>query len=137
MLTALQITPYDEPPWDVTSVGFRNRLEGWSSEGTPPAPWLHNRVHVWVGGDMISSTSPNDPVFYLHHCNVDRLWEAWLQANAREYLPDMTASPNLAGHRIDDAIMSPLGTSMTPRQVLDSQAVYTYDALPTVMVASV
>jgi len=22
--------------------------------------------------------SPNDPVFYLNHCNVDRIWEAWL-----------------------------------------------------------
>jgi len=137
LLTALQITPYDATPWDFTSAGFRNRLEGWRSDVSPPAPWLHNRVHVWIGGDMALSTSPNDPVFYLHHSNVDRLWEGWLQAQGRVYLPDMTASEALAGHRIDDAIMSPLGASATPRQVLDSQAVYTYDMLPAVLVASV
>ena len=76
-------------------------------------------------------------MFYRHHCNVDRLWEGWLQANGRDDLPDMTASADLAGHRIDDAMLSPLGASATPRRVLDSQVVYTYDVLPVVMIASV
>jgi tyrosinase len=137
LLTALQLSPYDAPTWDVESAGFRNRLEGWSREGSPAEPWLHNRVHVWVGGDMTLSTSPNDPVFYLHHCNVDRLWEGWLQAHGRAYLPDMTASADLMGHRIDDAIVSPLGGNATPRQVVDVRTVYTYDALPEVLVVSV
>ena len=22
-------------------------------------------------------TSPNDPVFFLHSCNLDRLWNLW------------------------------------------------------------
>lgn len=22
-------------------------------------------------------TSPNDPVFFVHHCNVDRIWYNW------------------------------------------------------------
>lgn len=38
---------------------------------------LHNRVHAWIGGQMGTSSSPNDPVFFLHHCNVDRLWNLW------------------------------------------------------------
>lgn len=71
----LTLTPYDAAPWDTSSSGFRNRAEGWAP---PAAPALHNRVHVWVGGDMLPSSSPNDPVFYLNHCNVDRIWEAWL-----------------------------------------------------------
>jgi tyrosinase len=38
----------------------------------------HGQVHVNIGGDMQSTlTSPNDPVFYLHHANVDRLWWKW------------------------------------------------------------
>jgi tyrosinase-like protein len=40
---------------------------------------LHNRVHVWVGGSMIPMTSPDDPVFFLHHCNIDRIWAQWQQ----------------------------------------------------------
>ena len=35
---------------------------------------MHNLVHRWVGGSMGPGTSPNDPVFFLHHCNVDRIW---------------------------------------------------------------
>lgn len=128
---ALALVPYDAPPWDVGSAGFRNRLEGWTSGANPPEPWLHNRVHVWVGGDMSPSTSPNDPVFYLNHCNVDRLWEGWMRAHGRQYLPGATASADLTGHRLNDPIVSPLGGgNATPRQVLDSTAVYTYDALP-------
>jgi tyrosinase len=128
--SALVLDPYDSPEWDTDSTGFRNRLEGWASEPTASPPWLHNLVHVWVGGDMAPSTSPNDPVFYLNHCNVDRIWERWLQTHGRAYVPDMTAGSDLAGHRIDDPIVSPLGPSATPGSVLDVSAIYTYDQLP-------
>ncbi len=38
----------------------------------------HNLIHSFVGGDMgVLSTSPNDPLFWLHHANVDRLWADW------------------------------------------------------------
>lgn len=127
---ALALSTFDAPSWDPSSAGFRNRLEGWSADAGARSPWLHNRVHVWVGGDMSPSTSPNDPVFYLNHCNVDRLWEAWLSHYGRVYVPDQTAPASLAGHRIDDPIASPLGDSMTPRQALDLRAIYVYDKLP-------
>jgi tyrosinase len=45
-------------------------------------------------------------------------------------LPSMSAGAALAGHRIDDPIASPLGSSATPRQVLNVTAEYTYDTLP-------
>lgn len=41
---------------------------------------LHNPVHRWVGGtdgNMSFATSPNDPIFFLHHCFIDLLWERW------------------------------------------------------------
>lgn len=38
----------------------------------------HGSVHTSVAGDMaVISTSVKDPVFWLHHSNVDRLWEQW------------------------------------------------------------
>jgi tyrosinase len=37
----------------------------------------HIDVHVAVGGDMNSGRSPNDPVFWLHHAMIDRLWTQW------------------------------------------------------------
>jgi hypothetical protein len=37
----------------------------------------HNQGHAWIGGTMNSTQSPLDPVFFLHHCMVDKLWDDW------------------------------------------------------------
>ncbi len=51
--------------------GFTGQLEGY-----------HNSVHVWVGGTMaIIPTAPCDPLFYMHHANIDRLWSQWQAAH--------------------------------------------------------
>jgi tyrosinase len=42
----------------------------------------HNNVHDVVGGTTGWMSDPNmaarDPIFWLHHANVDRLWKRWL-----------------------------------------------------------
>lgn len=43
----------------------------------------HNPVHGIVGGDMASFQSPLDPLFYIHHCAIDRFWEVWLTLGGR------------------------------------------------------
>ncbi|KAK7931176.1 hypothetical protein PG985_001888 [Apiospora marii] len=48
---------------------FRYELEG--------GP--HGAIHSAVGGDMSPATSPNDPIFFLHHAQIDRLWTQWQQ----------------------------------------------------------
>ncbi len=126
-ISAVALTPYDAPPWNSNASGFRNRLEGWRPLAS--APGMNNRVHVWIGGDMLPSSSPNDPVFYLSHCNTDRLWEAWLQRNNRIYLPAQNATETLQGHRIDDLMTSLVSEPSTPRQMLDLTSVYNYDTL--------
>jgi len=38
----------------------------------------HFFTHVALGGDMAEfSTVGADPLFYLHHANMDRIWESW------------------------------------------------------------
>lgn len=123
---AIALTPYDVSPWSVSSSGFRNRVEGWQGAD---APALHNRVHVWVGGDMSPTTSPNDPVFYLNHCNVDRIWERWLTDHGRTYLPPDSASATLKGHRLHDQLSSLISAPMTPADTLDMTAIDNYDSL--------
>jgi tyrosinase len=115
---------YDGDPWDRSSEGFRCCVEGWN----PPND-LHNLVHIWVGGDMLPSASPNDPVFFLNHCNVDRVWEAWMQKNGRVYKPTADDVDGPDGQRLDDPIQSPFGDPVTPADVLDMTDVYTYDNL--------
>ncbi|MFC0183668.1 polyphenol oxidase [Pseudarcicella hirudinis] len=40
----------------------------------------HGSVHVSIGGNMgVVKTAAKDPVFWLHHANIDRLWEKWLR----------------------------------------------------------
>lgn len=129
---ALADGDYDEAPWTAEPVSFRNLLEGWVPPETQPH--LHNRVHVWVGGDMLPASSPNDPVFYLNHCNVDRVWSAWLEdATGPRYLPDQSASDDLFRHRIDDPMFSIFtgddDDRWTPRRMLDVSATYGYDSL--------
>jgi tyrosinase len=126
---ALGQPDYDLPPWNRSSGGFRNQVEGWA----PAPPGLHNLVHVWVGGDMAPATSPNDPVFYLNHCNEDRIWEAWLAARGRVYQPPQSESDDLRFHRIDDPMYSILITEpVTPAQLLEIDTFYSYDQLPEV-----
>ena len=131
---ALANSDYDVPPWDASgqTVSFRNLVEGWVPAETQPH--LHNRVHVWVGGDMLPASSPNDPVFYLNHCNEDRIWAAWLE-NAAEprYVPDQSAAEDLFRHRIDDPLYSIFTADdddrWTPRRMLDVADIYSYDSL--------
>jgi tyrosinase len=82
---SMNVADYDAPNWNgpgpngvPATSSFRNWEEGWVDlpDGSTP-PNTHNRVHVWMGGAMLPMTSPNDPVFFLHHCNVDRIWAAW------------------------------------------------------------
>lgn len=136
--TAMTQGNYDASPWDADrdTTGFRNWLEGWArldTSGSRNAPNLHNRVHVWIGGDMGPATSPNDPVFFLNHCNVDRLWAAWQAQNpGAPYVPAGTSATNdpLYRHRRNDPAFSVL-TDFEPlnNQFLDVSQYYDYDSL--------
>ena len=46
-------------------------------QGVQQLPQTHNAGHNFIGGHMGGVFSPNDPIFWLHHANVDRLWDAW------------------------------------------------------------
>jgi hypothetical protein len=61
----------------------QRRVGGGLVEVTP-----HNYVHNFVGGIMGGFLSPLDPVFWLHHANVDRLWTEWVARHAEFQLND-------------------------------------------------
>ncbi|GAQ81141.1 hypothetical protein KFL_000720100 [Klebsormidium nitens] len=77
----------------------------------------HNPVHVWVGGNMGQfGTAGQDPIFYGHHGNLDRLWSVWLTlpgGNRRNFVdPDWLGASflffdenrNLVEAKVSDAI---------------------------------
>ncbi len=121
--SALAEQDYDLPPWSrFVTRGHRNALEGFLGGTT-----MHNLVHVWVSGDMLPMSSPNDPVFFLNHCNVDRIWETWMADNGQVYRPAANEGPS--GHRISDRMLDVFGGDLAPADVLDPQEWYTYDTL--------
>jgi N-acetylneuraminic acid mutarotase len=65
-LDALNETFYIDGP--TGSLGFNPRMDA-----NP-----HFFTHFALGGDMAEfSTVGADPIFYLHHANMDRIWESW------------------------------------------------------------
>lgn len=45
---------------------------------TTQLEFAHNNVHGWVGGTMANiEISPADPLFWMHHAQIDRLWSRW------------------------------------------------------------
>jgi tyrosinase len=115
--SALAKTPYSPGPgsWEVTCEGN-----------------LHNPVHRWIGGNMADATSPNDPVFFLHHCFLDLLWERW-KAQHPSTAPYL---PTSGGHGLDLASKlvftksgkgAPWKGSWKVQDTLDTQSLgYTY-----------
>lgn len=58
---------------------FTAALEG-------PHGWVHNAV----GGTMATSTSPADPLFWLHHAFIDKLWANWEVTHTGKNPPNIT-----------------------------------------------
>ncbi len=73
-------------------------------EGNP-----HGTAHTRWGGSISSiRTAAKDPLFFLLHCNVDRLWAKWQRQNGR-FNPAQAASydsnpGNRIGHNLPDTM---------------------------------
>jgi tyrosinase len=106
--------------------------DGWMVPGRDGGE-LHNQVHTWTAGivaspvgpttmgTMLLSNSPSDPVFFLHHANVDRLWAKW-QALHRDAGFEPAAHGSMAMEPFSSA-----GLPFSPHDVLETTDLgYTY-----------
>ena len=101
------LTTSSATPWRITLSKYLKTLHlRYLFRGTPLLTYdRSNNVHAAVGGDLADPrTSTNDPVFFLHHNNIERWWRIWQQENpelAHDYsgnrIPgrrDNVATPN-------------------------------------------
>ncbi len=52
----------------------------------------HGNVHVWVGGHMGDIPfAAYDPIFWAHHCMIDRLWRMWQLRHPQASFPQNVA----------------------------------------------
>ncbi|RBP51162.1 tyrosinase family protein [Arenicella xantha] len=102
----------------------------------------HNQVHVDVGGEAPDGSlwglmsdpgiAALDPIFYLHHANIDRMWAVWnASGNVNPTSDKWLQGPAAAGER--GFIMPKPGATpwvYTPQEVDDMAKVdYTYAGL--------
>ena len=53
----------------------------------------HGGVHMWVGGHMEDIPfAAYDPIFWAHHCMIDRLWRMWQLQHPQASFPTNVAS---------------------------------------------
>ncbi|KAJ7931271.1 tyrosinase [Mycena leptocephala] len=84
-LSSAQIANTTKQP---TFENFRIELEG---QPVTPTFKLHDGGHFAVGAEMLNTySSPGDPVFYLHHANLDRIWWSWQQLDLPKRLFDVS-----------------------------------------------
>lgn len=104
------------------SPGFGGAPTGFSHTGSFTAMGElervpHGSMHGQVGGFMGRfHTAGLDPLFWLHHANIDRLWEVWRQRNASHTNPTQAqwltgvpfefndGSGNVVTHRSSDVV---------------------------------
>lgn len=143
LLRFLQVPPvnsYPVPKEDLAQLlainnykNFRLALEGFikldsSSQQPTPGVFQHNYFHSFVGGATFDpavgvpeplgtmaalASSINDPVFWLIHSNVDRLWAEW-QANGHEGSDSYPASGGHYGENLNDRLWPWDGGESTP-----------------------
>ena len=93
-------------------------------EGNP-----HNLVHGFVGGIMGGVQSAGDPIFMMHHCNIDRIWWTWRQGGQVDS-PD----PLWTNMTFENNFFNPNGSFYSPKVsdlLVPEPLGYTYDTAPT------
>jgi hypothetical protein len=105
----------------------------------------HDKVHEAIGGNSAQAggglrggfmgavpTAARDPIFWLHHANIDRLWESWLRLGGGRKNPEDPDWLDREFSFYDVQRGEPKQVTVTPRALLDLQALgYRYAELET------
>ena len=94
----------------------------------------HNVMHGVIGGDTGWMSDPNtaaaDPIFWLHHCNIDRLWSRWLASGGGRVNP--VGNPAWMTTKFNFFNENGVKVQMSGAQVVNTvtQLRYRYDDVP-------
>lgn len=91
---------------------------------------VHEGAHRWTGGIMASTISPRDPVFYLHHTFIDKVWQQWQEFyNSSSYI-----STSMIRYNGSYSFNGQVIPSVNPNEIVDSRELgvfYASDQLAT------
>jgi tyrosinase len=103
-------------PFSSTLISFPRGTANAFEPSFEDAP--HNPVHDIIGGWMADLQSPTDPIFWLHHANVDRLWVAWVNAGAGRKMPALSNSYWSGSHTYTSSLTMPRSSTYSTRTTL-------------------
>jgi len=118
-----------------TSWSYRNAIDNIGYEShRGGSESIHNLVHRWCNGNMLTASSPNDPVFFLHHAAIDRMWSLWQGRNAPPVADRYVNTSGAIGHVETQPMVFGMGTppwagSITPADVIDGHAMHGGDGV--------
>ena len=133
-LTCLEQPRYQADPTG-GSPGFGGPKTGFNHSGGPIGALEgtpHGSMHVAVGGWLGRfNTAGLDPLFWLHHANIDRLWEVWRKRNPQHVDPTDSAWSGMSFdfHDAQGAIVSKKVGDAVDTTVLGYQYAVTSDPL--------
>ncbi|TVY26376.1 Tyrosinase [Lachnellula hyalina] len=79
----------------------------------------HNAIPTFIRGDFYDITAPNDPVFYLHHTQLGRLWWKWQQRDLGNRVRKLSKHGHVENvHNVID--MGELAPKIVVRDTLDT-----------------
>lgn len=117
-----------------------------TSEGGAPAPtdylsleYIHNNIHGFTGGSSDSDgvghmqdpgVASFDPIFFLHHCNVDRQLAMWQTLNPDKWFDNLDDGDATSSTPLSPFHKDTQGTIYTSDDIRDwTKLNYQYDVL--------
>lgn len=107
-LRTTSMNPSSSLPSTATITSYLARTSFGTSPSFKSFEGQHGSPHVMVGGNMGNGRSPADPIFWLHHAGVDKVWWDWQLLHTPT---DYDADPTI--------VMPPF--TRAPQDVFDSQ----------------
>ncbi|KAI7752303.1 hypothetical protein M8C21_015049, partial [Ambrosia artemisiifolia] len=82
-------------PPTILDLNYRGTESGTNILAGKVETGVHTAMHIWVGNPRMANnedmgnfySAGYDPAFYLHHSNVDRMWQIWKDLDTRNVDP--------------------------------------------------
>lgn len=117
---------------------FKHASASWSRDTSVESP--HDQIHVAVGWPMTSvAYAAFNPIFWLHHCNVDRIYEKYIEMEKDSHQEFMSfqnmreeqGEANLYENPYEPFKHPVTGEPFMPSDQFDTRALgFVYDELP-------